>query len=94
MSISPTEAAYQLAHAHQSKTGQLIGSTAALSALATVLVFARFITRVHTKVGLKKDDWAILVALVGIQSPVSKGDWVADESLVHCLGRVRDECHM
>ena len=68
MSISPTEAAYQLAHAHQSKTDQLIGSTAALSALATVLVFARFVTRVCTKVGLKVDDWAILVALVGIQS--------------------------
>lgn len=64
MSISPPQAAYQLAHAHQSKTGQLIGSTAALSALATVLVFARFVTRVHTKVGLKADDWAILVALL------------------------------
>lgn len=64
MSISPAEAAYQLAHAHQSKTGQLIGSTAALSALATILVIARFITRVHTKVGLKVDDWAIVIALL------------------------------
>lgn len=94
MSTSPPEAAYQLAHAHQSKTGQLIGSTAALSALATVLVFARFVTRVHTKVGLKADDWAILVALVCTQSPISKSDWVTDQSLAHCLGRVRDECHM
>lgn len=64
MSISSAEAAYQLAHAHQSKTGQLIGSTAALSALATVLVLARFITRVHTNVGLKADDWAIVIALL------------------------------
>lgn len=72
MAISPAEAAYQLAHAHQSKTGQLIGSTAALSTLATVLVVVRFVTRVHTKVGLKADDWAILVALVCIQPPISK----------------------
>ena len=75
MSISPAGAAYQLAHAHQSKTGQLIGSTAALSALATVLVVARFITRVHSKVGLKADDWAILTALVCIQTPMPKSDW-------------------
>lgn len=53
MAISQTEAAYQFAHAKQSKTGQLIGSTAALSTLATLLVLARFITRVHTKIGLK-----------------------------------------
>lgn len=53
MALSPTEAANQLAHAHQSKTGQLIGSTAALSALATLLVLACFITRVKTKIGLK-----------------------------------------
>ncbi|CAD6577297.1 MAG: hypothetical protein ASARMPRED_008203 [Alectoria sarmentosa] len=64
MSISPTEAAFQLAHAHQSKTGQLIGSTGTLSALATVLVLARFITRVHTKVGLKADDWAVVIAML------------------------------
>ena len=53
MAISPKEAAYQLAHAHQSRTGELIASTAALSALATLLVLARFITRIRTKVGLK-----------------------------------------
>lgn len=94
MSISPAEAAYQLAHAHQSKTGQLIGSTAALSALATILVIARFITRVHTKVGLKVDDWAIVIALVCKQPPTPKSYWVADQYLAHCLGRVRDECHM
>jgi len=64
MAISPAEAAYQLAHANQSKTGELIGSTAALTALATVLVTARFISRVYTKVGLRADDWAILIALV------------------------------
>ena len=67
MSISPAGSAYQLAHAHQSKTGQLIGSTAALSALATVTVVARFVTRVRTKAGLEADDWAILIALVCIQ---------------------------
>lgn len=94
MSISSAEAAYQLAHAHQSKTPQLIGSTAALSALATLLVFARFITRVHTKVGLKADDWAILIALVCIQTRLPKCGWVADQVLAHCLGRVRDECYM
>ena len=94
MSISSAEAAYQLAHAHQSKTGQLIGSTAALSALATVLVLARFITRVHTNVGLKADDWAIVIALVCIQPRMPKSDRRADQSLAHCLGRVRDQCHM
>ena len=94
MSISPAEAAYQLAHAHQSKTGQLIGSTAALSALATLLVVARFITRVRTKAGLEVDDWTIVVALVCFQPPMPKTDWVADQSLAHCLGGVRDECHM
>ena len=67
MSLSPAEAAYQLAHANESRTGQLIDSTAALSALATALVLARFVLRIHTKVGLKADDWAILVALVGVQ---------------------------
>lgn len=94
MAISPTEAAYQLAHAHQSKTSQLIGSTAALSALATTLVLARFIARVHTNVGLKADDWAILLALVCILPAMSKSDRVADLSLAHCLGRIRNECHM
>ena len=75
MAISSTEAAYQLSHAHQSKTSQLIGSTAALSALATTLVLARFITRVHTKVGLKADDWAILMALVCIPPPSIEKRW-------------------
>ena len=70
MSISPAEVTYQHAHANQSKTGELIGSTAALSAFATVLVLARFILRVYTKVGLKADDWTILVALVCIQPPI------------------------
>lgn len=64
MAMSPAEAAYQLAHANQSELGQLIGSTAALTALATVLVTARFISRVYTKVGLRADDWAILIALI------------------------------
>lgn len=64
MAISPAEAAYQLAHASQSKFGQLVGSTAALTALATVLVTARFISRTYTKVGLRADDWAILIALI------------------------------
>ena len=50
-------------HSRQSKTDQLRGSTA----LATVLVLARFITRVHTKVGFKADAYAILAALVFIQ---------------------------
>ena len=86
MSIDPAEAAYQLAHANQSRTGQLIDSTAALSAVATVLVLARFIIRVYTNVGLKADDWAILVALVGIQPSMSDSDWVADNSLVHRMG--------
>lgn len=72
MSISPAEASYQLAHVNQSKTNQLIDSTAALSALATLLVLARFIIRVHTKVGLKADDWAISLALVCLQPPMSK----------------------
>ena len=74
MSISPADAAYQLAHANQSRTGQLIESTAALSALATVLVLARFIIRVHTKVGLKADDWVILIALVCTQPSMPKSD--------------------
>ena len=86
MSISPAEAAYQLAHANQSRTGQLIDSTAALSAVATVLVLARFIIRIYTNVGLKADDWAILTALVCIQPSMPKSDWVADNSLVHCMG--------
>ena len=86
MSISPAEAAYQLAHANQSRTGQLIDSTAALSAVATVLVIARFIIRIYTNVGLKADDWAILTALVCIQPSMPKSDWVADNSLVHCMG--------
>ncbi len=94
MSINPAEAAYQLAHASQSRTGQLIGSTAALTAFATVLVLARFIIRVQTKVGLKVDDWAVVVALVCIQPRFPKSDWVADYSLVRCLGRVRYERHM
>lgn len=94
MSISPAEIAYQLAHVNQSRTGELIASTAALSALATVLVLARFIIRVHTKVGLKADDWAILVALVCIQPSMPKSDWVIDQSPASCLGRVRGECHM
>ena len=64
MEMSPNEAVYQLAHASESRVGELIASTAALTALATVLVIARFGTRLHTKVGLKADDWAILVALV------------------------------
>ena len=64
MAISPADAAYQLAHAKESKVGELIGSTAALTALATALVVARFISRVYTKVGLKGDDWAILLALI------------------------------
>ena len=94
MSISPAEAAYQLAHANQSRTGELIASTAALSALATALVLARFIIRVHTKVGLKADDWTILVALVRIQPPIPNHDWVADRSLGPCLVRIRGECYM
>lgn len=64
MALSPAEAAYQLAHANQSEVGQLIGSTAVLTALATLLVTARFISRVYTKVGLRADDWAILIALI------------------------------
>ena len=94
MSISPTDAAFQLAHAHQSKTGQLIGSTGTLSALATVLVLARFITRVHTKVGLKADDWAVVIAMVCVQPPMPKSNLVADQSLAFCLGRICDNCHM
>ena len=94
MSISPAEIAYQLAHVNQSRTGELIASTAALSALATVLVLARFIIRVHTKVGLKADDWAILVALVCIQPSMPNSDWVTDQSPASCLGRVCGECHM
>lgn len=94
MSISPATAEYQLAHANQSRTGQLIDSTAALSALATVLVLARFIIRLYTKVGLKADDWTILIALVRTQLPVPKSDWVADGSLALSLGSIRDECHM
>ena len=94
MSISPAEAAYQLAHANQSRTGELIDSTAALSALATALVLARFIIRVHTKVGLKADDWAILIALVRIQPPMPMSDWVADQSLGPRLVLVCGECHM
>lgn len=94
MSISPAEAAYQLAHANQSRTGQLIDSTAALSALAIVLVLARFIIRLYTKVGLKADDWTILIALVRTQLPAPKSDWVADGSLALSLGSIRDECHM
>lgn len=94
MSISPAEAAYQLAHANQSRTGQLINSTAALSALATVLVLARFIIRIHTKVGLKADDWTILIALVRTQPSTPKNDWVADRSLALSLGSIRGECHM
>ena len=86
MSIDPAEAAYQLAHANQSRTGQLIDSTAALSAVATVLVLARFIIRIYTNVGLKADDWAILTALVCIQPSMPKSDWVADSSLVDCMG--------
>ena len=77
MSISPAEAAYQLAHANQSRTDQLIDSTAALTALATALVLARFIIRIHTKVGLKADDWAILVALVCTQSLMARSAWLA-----------------
>jgi len=64
MAMSPAEAAYQLAHANQSELGQLIGSTTALTDLATVLVTARFVSRVYTKVGLRADDWAILIALI------------------------------
>ena len=94
MSISPAEAAYQLAHAHQTKTPQLIGSTAALTGLATLLVLARFITRIRTKVGLKADDWVILITLVRIQPRTPRSGLVADQTLAHCLGRVRDECHM
>ena len=86
MSINPAEAAYQLAHANQSRTGQLIDSTAALTAVATVLVLARFIIRVYTNVGLKADDWAILTALVCIQPSMPKSDWATDMSLVHCMG--------
>ena len=94
MSIKPAEVAYQLAHANQSRTGQLIASTAALSAIATVLVLARFIIRVHTKVGLKADDWAILVALVRIQTAMPKSDWVVDKSLGICLGSICGQCHL
>ena len=86
MSTTPAEAAYQLAHANQSRTGQLIDSTAALSAVATVLVLARFIIRVYTNVGLKADDWAILIALVCIQPSMPESDWVADTSLVYRMG--------
>ena len=86
MSIDPAEVAYQLAHANQSRTGQLIDSTAALTAVATVLVLARFIIRIYTNVGLKADDWAILTALVCIQPSMPKSDWVADSSLGHCVG--------
>ena len=86
MSIDPAEVAYQLAHANQSRTGQLIDSTAALTAVATVLVLARFIIRIYTNVGLKADDWAILTALVCIQPSMPKSDWVADSSLGDCVG--------
>ena len=93
MSISPAEAAYQLAHANQSRTDQLIVSTAALTTLATALVLARFIIRIYTKVGLKADDWVIVVALVCIQPSMPKSDWVTDQSSDPCLGRIHNECH-
>ena len=86
MSINPAEAAYQLAHANQSRTGQLIDSTAALSAVATVLVLARFIIRVYTNVGLKADDWAILTALVCIRPSTLESNSLADNAIVHCMG--------
>lgn len=97
MAISPEQVAYQRAHIHESKTSGLIGSTAALTAVATVLVFARFVARRHAKLGLKADDYLILLALVST-SPhaiVNGTEWlsmvcVADPQ----LGSVRGDLHV
>lgn len=62
MSLPPEAIAYQTAHINENRAPVLLAANSVLTALATVAIFLRFLIRWKTKVGVKADDYTILLA--------------------------------
>lgn len=63
-SISPESLQYQLAHINDDRTPALRALYILGIVLATVSVTLRVLSRTLSRVGLKADDWTIIIALV------------------------------
>ncbi|MCJ1457821.1 hypothetical protein MMC28_008190 [Mycoblastus sanguinarius] len=62
-SLTPSEMQYQLSHASEDRSGNVIAAVVACLCLAFIAVGMRLFGRRMTKTSLGADDWMILVAL-------------------------------
>ena len=65
-SLTPSEMQYQLAHASEDRSVNVIAAVSTCLCLAFIAVGLRFFARKLTKTPFGADDWMILVALVRV----------------------------
>ena len=63
-SLTPSEIQYQLSHASEDRSGNIIAAVTICLCLASIAVGFRILARRMTKTPLGADDWMILIALV------------------------------
>lgn len=64
--LSTSEMQFQLEHAAEDRSANVIAAVATCLCLAFIAVSARFFARKTTKTPLGADDWMIFVALVRV----------------------------
>ena len=57
---------YQLTHASDDRSGEIIGTAITMAIITTIVVVLRFYCRKKMKVGISWDDWTMLACQVGL----------------------------
>lgn len=72
MAATPEQIEYQLAHRHEDRSGSIIGAITAVTVLATIAVFLRFMARRVIRAKIMADDYFTIAALVRLTCLLSK----------------------